>query len=117
MAINYTALQTTATNLITDFGQAVTFYKTSRGSYSPGSGFASHSSAGYATKVVLLDQPKAEATDTQIQEKRTQAIMSSSTAPEIGDTATINTEEYRIAEVEPIQPASTVVAYELLLAS
>ena len=118
MAIDYTALNKTATDLITSFGQAVTFSRFNLGSYSPTAGFSSEGAATtYSAKIVLFDQRTEEDTESSVAERETKATMSSSTAPEIGDTATINSKKYRINEVLPVQPAAKVICYDLLLAS
>jgi len=46
-----------------------------------------------------------------------EALCSSTTEPTIGDTATINSDQYKITAVKKIQPAATVVFYELRIAS
>ena len=65
----------------------------------------------------MFDQLKIEGGENSLAEKEFPASMSSTTAPEIGDTATINGENYRIVTVNPIQPASSVIYYELRLRS
>lgn len=117
MAFNYTPLATTATKLITDFGQSVTFTRFSSVNYNPAAGVASSSQTTYEAQVVLFDQLKVEDGETNLQVKEFPASMSSSTAPKIGDTATINSEKLRVVEINPIQPAATVVYYELRLRS
>lgn len=117
MAFNYSPLSTTATNLIKNFGQSVTFTRNGSISYSPSTGVSSSSQSTYTANIVLFDQIKLEETESSIAEKEFPASMSSTTAPKIGDTATINSENYRIVNVNPIQPASTVVYYELRLRS
>lgn len=118
MSYSYLGLKSTATDLITKFGQPVTFSRFNLNTYSPSAGFDSEGSATtYAANIVLFGQIKSEENETSVQRKEFPASMSSATAPKIGDTATINSEKYRIIEINPIQPASTVVYYELRLAS
>ena len=115
MAFNYSPLSTTAKNLITNFGQSVTFTRFSSINYNPASGVASSSTSTYSSQIVLFDQIKNEDGDTNMQIKEFPASMHSTTAPKIGDTATINSEKLRIVEINPIQPGSSVVYYELRL--
>tara|TARA_R110000764_G_scaffold35177_6_gene78547 strand:+ start:1264 stop:1620 length:357 start_codon:yes stop_codon:yes gene_type:complete len=118
MAFNYSPLNKTATNLITKFGQAVTFSRYARGEYSPNTGaFSSNVGQTYTAQVVILDQPKSEVEETSTLTVENDALCSSATEPTIGDTATINSDKFRITAVKKIQPASTVVFYELRIAS
>ena len=117
MGIDYSSLSTTANNLIKDFGQTVTFTRNGSVTYSPTTGVSSSSQSTYSANIVLFDQLKIEGAENSLAEKEFPASMASSTAPEIGDTATINSESYRIVTVNPIQPASTVIYYELRLRS
>ncbi len=117
MAYNYTPLQKTATDLITKFGQAVTFTKTSDTTYNPTDGtFGSSSTSTYTAQLVLMNEPKQEGEES-LQEIEQNALVTSSTAPVIGDAAEINGESYRVTKVTKNQPASTVVFYEIRLAS
>ncbi len=115
MAFDYSPLSTTAKNLITNFGQSVTFTRFSSINYNPASGIASSSTSTYSAQIVLFDQIKNEDGDTNMQIKEFPASMHSTTVPLIGDTATINSEKLRIVEINPIQPGSSVVYYELRL--
>jgi hypothetical protein len=126
MAFNYTPLQQTATDLITKFGQSVTFAKKTTSGYNPATGgFSSSASSTYTAQVTLLEASKIEegassitgTTVSALQEIEREALCSSTTEPEIGDTATINSEKYRVTAVNKVQPASTVVYYELRIAS
>ena len=117
MAFNYAPLASTATKLITNFGQSVTFTRNGSISYDPSSGVSSSSQSTYTANIALFNQIKNEGLETSVAEKEFPASMSSTTAPEISDTATINGESYRIVEVNPVQPGSSVVYYELRLRS
>ena len=115
MTISYSSLSTTAETLITNFGQTVTFTRFARGTYSTTQGFNSSSTSTYSAKIALFSQDKREDGETTNQTVDFPASMHSSTAPLIGDTATINGKNYRISEVRPIQPATTVIYYEIRL--
>tara|TARA_Y100000361_G_C11154300_1_gene343133 strand:+ start:764 stop:1117 length:354 start_codon:yes stop_codon:yes gene_type:complete len=117
MTVNYSSLSSTAERLLTNFGQTVTFTRFTRGTYVAASGMNSASSSTYTAKVALFEQEKKEEGDNQLQIADFPASMHSSTPPLIGDTATINGKSYRINEVEPVQPGSTVIYYEITLRS
>lgn len=117
MSYNYAPLAATAARLIAQFGQSIVFTKITRGAYDPAAGYATHTDNDYTVDIALFKQPKGELNETEIQAKRVKALMSSATAPEIGDTATINGENFRIARVDPLSPASTVIYYDLRLES
>jgi|TARA_R110001606_G_scaffold356920_1_gene508352 hypothetical protein len=117
MAFNYSPLSTTATNLIKNFGQSVTFTRNGSVTYDPTAGVSSSSQTTYTANIVLFDQTKREMDDTSLAEKEFPASMSSTTAPKIGDTATINGENYRILDVTPVQPGTSVIYYEARLRS
>jgi len=126
MAYNYTPLQKTATDLITKFGQAVTFTRRSNSTYNPADGtFGSSSTSTYTAQLVMLDKPITEegassitgVTKSAMQEVEQEALCSSTTEPVIGDAAEVNGRNYRVTAVKRNQPASTVVFYEIRLAS
>lgn len=115
MTVNYTSLSSTAERLLTNFGQTVTFTRFTRGTYVAASGMNSASSSTYTAKVALFDQEKREDGETTNQIIDFPASMHSSTEPLIGDTASINGKNYRISEVQPIQPGTAVIYYEIRL--
>jgi len=117
MTVNYSALSSTAETLLTNFGQTVTFTRFARGTYVAASGMNSASSSTYTAKVVLFDQVKNEDGETTNQITEFPASMHSTTEPLVGDTATINGKSYRINEVQPVQPGTSVIYYELRLRS
>jgi hypothetical protein len=117
MSLDYTALAAMATRLITENGQSVTFQTKARGTYDPAAGFSSSSNSTYTAKVVLLNEAKEEAADDTIQSEEQPALCSSSTEPKISDTATINGRNYRVVSVTKVQPATTVIYYDIRLAS
>ena len=115
MTIDYAALQSTAKTLITNNGQSVTFKKKARGSYNPQAGFASESSSTFTAQVVLLGSPKTEVAGELVKGRLLDASAYSDTEIEIGDTCTINSENWRVQEVDKIQPSTTIVYYEIKL--
>lgn len=116
MALNYAALAATAQRLITDNGQTVTVNRPARGAYDPAAGF-SGSVTTYSCEIVMLDEPKKESPDSTKQNEEQLALCYSATLPLISDTCTINGKEYRFLSVKTVQPATTVVYYEIRLSS
>jgi len=117
MSYNYAGVKSKADTLIKKFGQSVTFYKVARGAYNPASGYSAHTAESYSATIVLFKQPKEEFSEQAVQGKLVKAIASSATEPKIGHTVDVNSEKYRVLKVEPLQPAATVIYYELQLAS
>lgn len=117
MAFDYAPLASTATKMITEFGQAVTFTRNGNVTYDPTQGVSSSSQTTYDANIVLFAQIKNEEVDNSLAFKDFPALAYSATPPKIGDTATINGENYRVIEITPVQPATTVIYYELRLRS
>ena len=115
MSFNYEPLNQTATNLITSFGQSITFSRLAE-TYNITSATTASTST-YSAVVVMLDQEKAEQDNTANIAVVHNAIASSSTQMVIGDTATINSQSFRIVSVTEIKPATQVVYYDLQLSS
>ena len=113
MAFNYTPLANTATDLIKNFGQSVTFTRIAE-TYVPTG--LSTSSSTYTANLVLLDAPKEQA-ETGLISERKSALVSSTTEPLINDTVVVNSEHFSVQKVKIIQPASTVLYYELEISS
>ena len=113
MAFDYAPLASTATKMITEFGQAVTFTRNGNVTYDPTQGVSSSSQTTYDANIVLFAQIKNEEVDNSLAFKDFPALAYSATPPKIGDTATINGENYRVIEITPVQPATTVIYYEL----
>ena len=117
MAFDYAPLASTATKMITEFGQAVTFTRNGNVTYDPTQGVSSSSQTTYDANLVLFAQITNEEVDNSLAFKDFPALAYSATPPKIGDTATINGENYRVIEITPVQPATTVIYYELRLRS
>jgi hypothetical protein len=123
MAFNYAPLASTARNLITDFGQSVTFSRIAEthallDSGQPNFGAAmSVTTSTYTAVVVVLDEAKSEQGDTATIGVVHNALASSDSQIVVGDTATINSQSFRVVSVKEVKPATTVVVYELQLTS
>lgn len=113
MTVSYSNLNTTASRLIKNFGQEVTFTRLAE-TYTP-TGFSSSSST-YTADLVVIDQPKTQDEQGLIAESKT-ALASSSTAILISDSVEVNSEHFRVNNVKTVRPASTTLFYELELVS
>lgn len=108
----YAEIAATALEVLQEFGQSVTFTRTTDGAYTPGTAPAQTETTYTATLVV--DNYKAQEIDGEtVQTGDLKAVVSSTTAPVIGDKAPINGDTYRVQNVMPISPAGEVVVYEL----
>lgn len=114
MGINYTALQSTATNLLTDNGQAVTFSYTSGAVINPATGEVTDAGsvtnvAGYgvavAYKTAEIDGQSVLASDLKL------IANNVATAPAVGWTVSVNSRTWRVMNVQPLNPAGTNIMY------
>ena len=115
MTVNYSDLQKTATDLITKFGQSVTFNR-----YTETYQISSATTVTYSTYtgiVVLVNKPVRESQGNAQEETTHDGLVSSTTAVEVGDIADINSESMRVLAVNKIQPAGTSIYYEVQFAS
>jgi len=108
----YTDLQATASSLLASYGQAVTFTRSSKATFVPGTG-VTKTDTTYTASLIVDNYSAVEIDGSAVQAGDMKVISYSSTAPAIDDTATVNGTKYRIMQVNPISPAGTVVAYEL----
>jgi len=114
MGINYTALQTKATNILTNNGQEITFSYTSGEDIDPATGVVS--SAGSTTTVtgygaatryrnIEIDGETIQASDLRL------ICNSVATEPQVGWNVSVNSNSFRVMEVESVNPAGTNVIY------
>ena len=111
--MDYAALQVTTAALLTEYGQAITFTRSAKAAFVPGTGVVKTDTT-YSSTLVVDNYTALERTATAVESGDMKAISYSSTAPAIDDTATINGDKYRVMAVSPISQG-TVVAYELQL--
>lgn len=113
----YTNLAATASRLLTDKGQSVTFVHPVDGSFDPATGITT---PGVPTNITgygaAFDYKNTEIDGTIIQRGDIRFLFeSTATIPVIGDTITLDTVEYRVMDVKPTQPAGTNVLTEAQL--
>ncbi len=114
MGVNYTALQTKATNLLKNNGQEITFTYTSGEDIDPATGVVSDAGSittvtgyGAATRYrnIEIDGDAILASDLRL------ICNSVSSEPQVGWNVSVNSDSFRVMEVESVNPAGTNVIY------
>lgn len=113
----YTGLASTASRLLTDKGQSVTFSRQTGGTFDPVLGAESGAStttfSGYAA---ALSYNNAEIDGTVVKKGDVRLVIESTTAtPETGDQCTVDSVVYRVMMVEPVSPGGTTVINKVQL--
>lgn len=114
MAINYTALQSTAETLLRDNGQSITFSYTSGAVIDPATGTVSDSGTtetvtGYG---IATNFQKAEIDGETVLASDLRLIANNvATEPQPDWTVSVNSKTWRVMNVQPINPAGTNVIY------
>ena len=114
MSFDYASLNNTAETVIKHFGQSVTFSRLTE-TYNITS--RSVSTSTYTAQVAMQDEAKEEQDNSAIVGVLHNALAHSDTQILVGDTATINSQSFRVVSVKEVKPATTVVYYELQLRS
>lgn len=114
----YADMQSLATELLTEFGQNATWSRTEGGTRDPATGNVTGGTttnySGYGTlfdfNTMLIDGEQILATDKRF-------LIESGDIPKVADKLTINSVVYTVIAVNELNPAGTVVMYELQLRS
>lgn len=112
MSYDYTGITNSATGLITKFGKSYTFTRTTDGSFNPGTGQASQTTATfnkYACVFNYTDQDRADGT-ILVNDRR---MLVESGDYQVGDTVVLGSDVYQVVNVSPIAPNGDVVAANL----
>jgi hypothetical protein len=116
MGINYTALQSTASRLLQDNGQAITFsYKTGE-VINPATGTVTTPASDETVDGfgVAVNYKNAEIDGQTVLESDLKLLANNlATAPEVNWKVAVNGETWRVMQVMPINPAGTNVMYIL----
>lgn len=117
MSLNYTALQTTATSALTNFGADASATRTGGSTFNPATGSYSGGSTTTVTgKAVRLNYSKSEVDGEMVQRDDAKMYFQAGNgAPEIDDNMLFDSENYRVMNVITIAPTDTDVMYELQL--
>ena len=107
----YTEMQQTATDMLTEFGQAVTLSRQTVGAYDTATGTSAVTVTTQTGKGVLLDYGTKDIDGTLILATDKQLLLSVTgiTVPIVGDTATVNGIIYAIMRIKDLSPAGTSV--------
>lgn len=112
MSFNYAPLAKTAETLLAKFGQELTFTRTSKGAYDPGTGATSDTTSTFTKNGVLFDYRDADsANQTVLAGDR--RLVSEAHAYEVGDTVAVGSDVYRVVSISTNQPADTALVSDL----
>jgi len=113
----YVGLKNTATKLLTDKGQNVSWlHDNNNGSFNPVTGVKSGgSTTAYSAKGVLLYFSNARIDGVFVIASDRLLVMSAGNVPEVSDVVTVDSTAYQVLAVDPLNPAGIVVKYELQL--
>jgi hypothetical protein len=114
----YSGMQGVATELLTEFGQTITWSRTTGGTFDPAEGTTTGGTttnySGYGAlfdfNSNLVDGDNIKATDKRL-------LLQSGDVPELNDVLTVNGTAYTVLNIEELNPAGTTVKYELQLRS
>lgn len=108
----YSNLAATAVRLLTKYGQSLTFTRYTKGSFDAGTGSRTETTSTFTAKSVKYPYTTLEKANSAIQEGDIRLISEVATF-RIGDTVAIDSLNWRVMSVEPIDPGGTPVAYLL----
>lgn len=112
MSFDYAPLQKTAQSLLAKFGQELTFTRTAKGTYDPGTGTTSDTVSTFTKNGVLFDYRDADS-DGQTILAGDRRLVSEAHDYEVGDTVSIGSDVYRVVSVSTNQPGDTALVSEL----
>lgn len=112
----YTGLAATATRLLTGKGQTVTFTRRTVSAFNATTGTPTNTTTTFTGKGAVFDYNQSEVDGAVILSGDQRLILEAvTTAPIIGDAATVNSIKYRVMNVNTVNPGGTVVIYQLQL--
>ena len=108
MTFDYTAIRSTATSILTNFGQDATVTRIGGSTFNPTTGaYSGGSTSTVSGKGVRMNYSKSEIDGEMVQRD--------GGTPEIDDNVLFDSENYRVMSVITISPSDTDVMYELQL--
>ena len=112
----YGGLANVASNLLKSKGQNLTFTRKTISAHDPKAGVVQSNPSTYTGYGAAFDYNRKEIDGTLVKRGDIRLILeATTTAPDNGDTVTIDSVIYRIMSVKPTSPAGTVVIYEVQL--
>lgn len=112
MTFNYLPLQAKASELITKFGIAAVFTRTTEGAFDPATGTKAVTTSTFNADVVTLAYSVNEIGLDTIQSGDLR-VYAQSADIRVNDKMTIGTDSFRVIRVTPIQPADVKIYVEL----
>jgi len=109
---NYSLLAGNAKALLEKFGKSYTFTRTTNGTYNPATGTVSQTTATFDKYACIFEYTSRERADQAI-EQNDRRLLCEGHAYAVGDTASIESQAYRVISVSEIKPADVVVACNL----
>lgn len=121
MTYDYSRLANTALRLIAKYGRSVTLRSVTAGTYDPATRTKSGASTSDATVSMAFNNYTQNQIDGEvIRRDDLEGLLAASgltTAPENGDIVIDGSNQYKIVNVDVIQPGDTVIVYKLQLRS
>tara|TARA_R110000803_G_scaffold30657_1_gene68998 strand:+ start:198 stop:557 length:360 start_codon:yes stop_codon:yes gene_type:complete len=117
MTFDYTAIRSTATSILTNFGQDATVTRIGGSTFNPTTGaYSGGSTSTVSGKGVRMNYSKSEIDGEMVQRDDAKLYFSADGGtPEIDDNVLFDSENYRVMSVITISPSDTDVMYELQL--
>ena len=109
MSFDYTKTKGTADRLINSFGAALAFSRETGETFDPSTGQTTSTTESFNRDVVWTEYRNQQIDGTAVQRGDARLIVSGEV--EIGDKVTKNGTEWRILDVNPLQPANLAVIY------
>lgn len=114
--MNYADITTTATRLITAYGQACTLTKLTAGTFDGVLGvYSGQTTTNYTVNAVIDEYKNSFIDGSLVKMGDKKAYIESATQPEIDNSLTVGTVVHKIVNVKTINPGGTVVLYEAQL--
>lgn len=116
MSFDYAKSATSATRLFTKFGQSVTHTVYDAGAYDPATGSVSSSTSAVTRVGVLFDfssnaERYVRGNLVEVSDKK--LLLDATTVVSLEDLLTVNSKEYQVVSIGELNPAGTLVMYDL----
>ena len=109
----YSSLASTATKLLTAYGQQLTFTRTTLGDYSPATSTATSSTTTYKGYAAVFNYNTAEVDGDLILSSDLKIVLEKTKqAPQVNDQVAIGGKKYILVGVTPTSPAGSPVKYD-----
>lgn len=110
MSFDYSRSNALASRLIESFGQSLTFSRKTSGTFDPATGTVSSTMQTNEWQTVWLSYQEDQIDGTLIRQGDARLLVDGS--PDVGDTVTRDGEDWRVININPLQPAGVLVYTE-----